>query len=40
MEYAKKMLLNKEPIEKIIDYTGLSFELIKEIEKSLLVSPS
>ena len=34
---AKKMLLNNESIEKIADYTGLSFEAIEKIEQTILV---
>ena len=35
VEMATKMLLNNEPIEKIIDYTGLTEKEIKKIKKTL-----
>ena len=35
MEIAKKMLLKFEPIDKIIEYTGLTEKQIRVIEKTL-----
>ena len=38
METAKKMIIESEPIEKIIKYTGLSKKEIDDIEKQLKIS--
>jgi len=37
IKIAKKMLQKDEPYEKIVEYTELSIEAIKEIQKSLLM---
>jgi len=34
VEIAEKMLLNGEPIKKIIEYTGLTENEIKDIQKA------
>ncbi len=38
-ETAKEMLLNNEPIEKVMKYSRLSEEIIRNLQKEMVLQP-